>query len=117
MEGRTNHTEQDVRSRDSRGSLGSVLLGLMTGALAGAAAGLLFAPRAGEETQAKIRRRGEELRDQAEHKLELGREQAGSSVRKARMGVAGWLQQGSELLEEQATQLRENPVEERVIAG
>lgn len=116
MEARQNHTEHELRRR-SGSSFGSVLLGLITGALAGAAAGLLFAPRAGEETQAEIRRRGEKLRDQAESKLEQGKEQAGTSVRKARMGVAGWLQQGSELLESQANQLRDNPIEERVLAG
>lgn len=112
-----NHTERNLERQRSGSSFGNVLLGLIAGAVAGAAAGLLFAPRSGEETQTEIRRRGEELRDQAEHKLELGRERATDSVRQARLGVVGWLKQGSEMLEKQADQLQENNLEERVLAS
>ncbi|MGA9531817.1 MAG: YtxH domain-containing protein [Anaerolineales bacterium] len=117
METGMSQTEKNRRGRSSSSPTGSVMLGLLTGALAGAAAGLLLAPRSGEETKAEIRRRGEELRDDAEHTLEIGRERADSSLRQARSGVAGWLQKGSDLLEEQADQLRQDGTEERVLAS
>jgi gas vesicle protein len=42
----------------------SVLVGLLVGGLAGAAAMLLFAPQSGERTRAQIREKGIQLRDQ-----------------------------------------------------
>jgi gas vesicle protein len=51
--------------------------GLLIGALAGAAAALLFAPQSGEETRVLIREKGIELRDQAETLGVQAKEKAG----------------------------------------
>lgn len=96
------------------GSVGPVLLGLLTGALAGAAAALLMAPRSGEEMQGELRQRGQALRDEAERRIVDGRNRAGNTVRQARMSVADWLESGASLLDDQADNLRSNEVEERI---
>lgn len=108
----------DREMRQERGSsLGSVFLGALIGALAGASVSLLMAPRSGDETQEEIRRRSRELRDEAEKRLNEGRGAAQKSVRQARTTVADWLEQGSNLLGEQANHLRENELEERIPAA
>ena len=109
--------QEQVQETQRGGSTGTLILGALFGALAGAAAALLMAPRSGEETQEEIRRRGEELRSVAEERLNEGRDTAKHGVRKARTTVADWLDQGSSLLGEQADHLRENEVEERIPAA
>lgn len=106
----------DMRDRRG-GSAGSVLLGMLLGALAGVATALLFAPRSGEETQRAIRQRGDDLRDEAERRITVGRDRAGDRVRQARMTVAEWLDEGSSLLGDQANRIRDNEVEQRISAG
>lgn len=112
MAAKETHTHEKERHRG--GSAGSMILGALFGALAGAAAALLMAPRSGEETQEELRRRGLELRSATEERLNEGRVTAKQGVRKARTTVADWLDQGSSLLGEQAEHLRENEVEERI---
>jgi gas vesicle protein len=63
---------------DGKGSLDFVA-GFLIGALAGAAAALLFAPQSGEDTRVLIREKGIELRDQADG--------LGSEVRKRAEGL------------------------------
>ncbi len=109
-------TEMEVQ-RKRGSSLGSVFLGALIGALAGATVSLLMAPRSGAETQQEIRRRSRELRDEAEKHLDEGRGVAQRSVRQARTTVADWLEQGSAVLGEQAHHLRENELEERIPAA
>jgi len=48
------------------------LAGLMLGALAGAAAMLLFAPQSGKKTRRQIRRKGKALREQTAETIEDG---------------------------------------------
>lgn len=109
---------EDVMQQPARaGSGGALFLGALIGALAGAAAALLMAPRSGEETQEEIRRRSKELRSAAERRLDEGRDTAKQGVRQARTTVADWLEQGSSLLGEQADHLRENELEERIPAA
>lgn len=52
----------------------TVLLAFIAGAVAGAAAALLFAPAAGTETRAYVNRRAREARDRAAQAAEHGRE-------------------------------------------
>lgn len=109
--------DKEMKEAHRGGSAGTMILGALFGALAGAAAALLMAPRSGEETQEEIRRRSEELRSVAEERLNEGRDTAKHGVRKARTTVADWLEQGSSLLGDQADHLRENEVEERIPAA
>ncbi|MCX6375066.1 MAG: YtxH domain-containing protein [Armatimonadetes bacterium] len=51
---------------EERSILLSVLAGIGLGAIIGAAAGLLFAPKAGTETREGIKKAAEDLRDRAE---------------------------------------------------
>ncbi len=110
--------EDTMDDRAGRGrSGGTMILGALFGALAGAAAGLLLAPRSGDETQQEIRERGLELRSAAEERLNDGRDTAKHGVRQARTTVAEWLEQGSSLLNRQAENLRENELEEHIPAA
>ncbi len=90
---------------------------MLFGALAGAVSALLLAPRSGKETQRAIRERGHTLRDEAEQRISDGRNLAGERVRQARMTVAQWLDEGSHLLGDQASRMRDNEVEEKITAG
>ncbi|MBL0127636.1 MAG: YtxH domain-containing protein [Flavobacteriales bacterium] len=53
-------------------STGKTLLVLGLGIVAGAALGVLFAPRSGKETRAAIRRKGEDLKDDMDEMIEAG---------------------------------------------
>ncbi len=96
--------EKDVRHQRGRGSgsVGALFLGALLGGLAGAAAGLLMAPQSGEATQQDIRARGRALRLNAEARLEEGRSQAEQKLALARIRLAEWLKQGSQILDHQA---------------
>lgn len=80
--------------------------GVLFGALAGAAAALLFAPRSGDETKQVLREQGQELRGDLEKRLLEGRLLAERNVASARSTVADWLAQGSQLLSERAEEVR-----------
>jgi len=51
-------------------STGKVLLGILAGAAAGAALGILFAPEKGSVTRKKITRKGEDVWDNLQAKFE-----------------------------------------------
>ena len=51
---------------EEKGVLLSVLAGIGLGAIVGAAAGLLFAPKAGQETREDIKKAAEDLKSRAE---------------------------------------------------
>lgn len=53
----------DKRQPEHHGDTPRVLLGVLTGALAGALGMLLLAPKSGEDTRAKIQEKGIDLRD------------------------------------------------------
>lgn len=63
---------EDRETRD----VGMFLAGAAVGALVGAGVALLYAPHSGRRTRGKIRRKAEDLAEQAEEKVEDAREDA-----------------------------------------
>lgn len=96
----------------ARIQLRDFLSGVLMGGLIGSAFMLLAAPQSGKRTQAHIRRRSLELRDQATEVIDEARKNTAEAVRQARLKVrqlkrgAGatvkdWQSRGHALLEEQ----------------
>lgn len=56
-------------------STGKTALALVVGIAAGAALGLLFAPRSGKETRAALRNKGEDLKDDMEDRIDQARKE------------------------------------------
>ena len=72
---------------NNQGSLpyvGAFVLGSVVGGLAGALAGLLLAPKSGVETQAEIRERMMDLRNQADAAISKGRQELETSFSEKR---------------------------------
>jgi gas vesicle protein len=72
---------------DNQSSLpvvGAFVLGSVVGSLAGALAGLLLAPKSGAETQADIKQRVTDLREQADEAFAKGRESLETSITNTR---------------------------------
>lgn len=63
---------------------GEFVVGFLVGALAGAAAALLFTPASGDELRKQIEEKGIELKDQATRLAEEARVQAREQVSQAR---------------------------------
>lgn len=64
-----------IEDRETR-DVGMFLAGAAVGALVGAGVALLYAPHSGRRTRGKIRRRAEDLAEQAEERVEDVREDA-----------------------------------------
>jgi len=60
--------------------VGAFVLGTVVGSLAGALTGLLLASKSGAETQAEIKQRVTELRNQADETIAKGRESIEASI-------------------------------------
>ncbi len=56
-------------------STGKTALALVVGIAAGAALGLLFAPRSGKETRAALLHKGEDLQEDVEERIETARKE------------------------------------------
>ena len=65
----------------------------------GAAAGMLFAPKSGEETREDLRLRAEEGREYLKRRSDEWREQAGQAIDRGREAVQGQRDQLSAALE------------------
>jgi gas vesicle protein len=95
-------------SEDRRDDLGCLsALGLLTiGAMIGAAAALLLAPRTGEETRELLREKGSDLAKRAqEHGSDLAR-RAQVVMGEAQVKAEEYLGRGKEVLEDTSAQLR-----------
>jgi len=66
---------------------GSSLGSFMIGALVGAGVALLFAPRSGEETQAQLRTKADELRERAELRVRAAQRELEDRLDRARDGL------------------------------
>ncbi len=69
---------------DNSSDLGSFLSGMIIGGLIGAAAALLLAPQAGEDTRAQLKDKSIELRERAMETAEDARTRAESAAAEAR---------------------------------
>jgi gas vesicle protein len=79
------------------------LAGVLIGGLAGAGTMLLLAPQSGQRTRTQIRRKGEDLRDQAVDNMEDAMVQARSTSRHITAGVhkqADKIQQQAEKIQQ-----------------
>jgi len=84
---------------------GTFFLGTMIGALAGSITALLIAPRSGEETQQKITEKREELRREAEKRIDESRHFTVEKFTEARNAVADWLAARSEILTDKSAEI------------
>jgi gas vesicle protein len=74
---------------------GSGFLWFLAGVGIGAAVGILYAPKAGEETRQRLREAAEEGRDSVKERARQAREQAGT-----------WADKGRDYLSQQKEQIR-----------
>jgi gas vesicle protein len=81
-----------------------VLVGMLIGALAGAATMLLLAPQSGKDTRMQIQKKGIELRDQATEMVEDTIAQVRTNTNKITMGLKNY---GQELAVEQLDHVSE----------
>jgi gas vesicle protein len=95
-----------MEMKETNGRFGTFVIGLALGGLMSAAVTLLMTPQSGEETQAKIKSKVLDLREDAEQTLAKGRQSAEKAVGEARNTFADWLQQGASMLEEQAGEIK-----------
>ena len=102
---------------NNQGSLpfiGAFVLGSVVGGLAGTLAGLLLAPKSGAETQAEIKQRMMEIRDQADEAITKGRDSLGASftekrgklVDTARSKIAEGMEQTASSISHRAKSIR-----------
>ncbi len=93
----------DEESEDGEGGglqTGSLLTGLIIGAVLGAGAALLLAPQSGARTRRMLRKRGTDFRRDAERKLVRARKDARRLVRDKKEALLERVSDGIERLEE-----------------
>lgn len=84
----------------SRWNPGSLLTGLVLGAVLGAGAALLFAPQSGEKTRRLIGRRGRTFRRDAEKQLVGAKKEARRLVRERKEALLERMSDGLDRLED-----------------
>lgn len=85
-------------SRDTNG--GSVTLAFILGAVVGAAAALLYAPAAGEETREYLGKRAREGRDRARDAARDASDQGREFYRRQRENVTSAIERGREAFQQ-----------------
>jgi gas vesicle protein len=109
--------ERSFSMNNNQGSLpyvGAFILGSVVGALSGVLAGMLLAPKSGAETQAEIKRRMMEFRDQADDAISKSRESLESSISStggkivdtARSKIAAQMENAASSISQQAKHIR-----------
>jgi len=96
------HENQEYKYRTN--NTFGVLVGMLIGALAGAATMLLLAPQSGKDTRMQIQKKGIELRDRTTEMVEDTVTQVRSNANKITMGLKNY---GQELAVEQLDHVSE----------
>lgn len=99
-EHRTNGHERELPGA------GIFLLGSIVGGLAGVAAALLWAPQSGKRTQRQIQSRALELRGKMMDAVDDRKKGLEHNVLDVRKSIADWLDEGADLLESRAQDIR-----------
>ena len=81
-------------------------LGTLVGGIIGGVAALLMAPQSGEKTQELIREKGDSWRQDAEKRMNDGREYADEKITEVRNYVADWLSKGSTMLDKKSEEIK-----------
>ncbi len=92
--------DDDEGMEEGRWATGSLLAGLLLGAVIGAGAALLLAPQSGVKTRREIGRRGRTFRRDAERKLLAAKKDARRIVRERKEALLERVSDGIERLEE-----------------
>ena len=93
--------EDEDDEQESGGlNTGSLLTGLVIGAVLGAGAALLFAPQSGEKTRRMLKKRGGVFRRDAERRLASARKSAKRMVRERKEELLERVSDGIDRLEE-----------------
>ena len=82
------HENQEYKYRTN--NIFGVLVGMLIGALAGAATMLLLAPQSGKDTRMQIQKKGIELRDRTTEMVEDTMTQVRSNANKITMGLKNY---------------------------
>ena len=85
---------------------GKFMLGTLIGGMIGGITALLLAPRPGEETQQMIIEKREDLRQEAEKRIDEGRMYTKDKIDETRNTVSEWLSSGRELLDQASSEIK-----------
>jgi len=85
---------------------GTFILGTLVGGIIGGVTALLLAPQSGEETQQILLEKRDEMLDEAEKRLDQGREYTEEKIDQARNAVADWIENSRELLDKASTEIK-----------
>ena len=77
-----------MTDKDGRKGSGGLLIGLLIGGAIGFAAGMMLAPKSGEETRALLAERGNEWRDKAEELAAATKERLSSAAFESRRAAS-----------------------------